>query len=113
MSADRGVLRLDEVASWLRTRLSDSLRVSPEAIRPDAPLALYGMDSLIGAMMLTEIQDEWGVLVDPSDVPPGMTIDDLADLVLVACDSAETIDRSTQHAPADTAHPYPKDSDAA
>ena len=80
--------RLDEIGRWLRLRLADSVQLPPETIRIDVPMTMYGVDSLLGVMMLTEIEDDLGVVVDPDDVPPAMTLQDLAQLVLLA-ESAE------------------------
>ena len=76
--------RLDEISRWLRLRLADSVQLPPESVRPDVPMSMYGVDSLLGVMMLTEIEDGLGVLVDPDDIPPAMTLHDLSRLVLLA-----------------------------
>ncbi len=76
--------RLDEVSRWLRLRLAESAQLPPESVRPDVPMSTYGVDSLLAVMMLTEIEDGLGVLVDPDDIPPAITVHDLAQLVLLA-----------------------------
>lgn len=76
--------RLDEISAWLRHRIADSVQLPPESVRPDVPMSTYGVDSLLGVMMLTEIEDGLGVLVDPDDIPQAMTLHDLAHLVLRA-----------------------------
>jgi len=81
--------RRRQLIDWLRERLSESVQLPPEAVRSDLPLSIYGVDSLLGVMMLTEIEDGLGVLIDPDDVPPAMTLDDLAELVLAAGSNGE------------------------
>lgn len=69
------------VSTWLRERLADSLQLDPQRIQPTAPLSSYGLDSMLSAMMLTEIEDTFGVLVDPAELPPGLSLDDLTRVV--------------------------------
>ena len=81
-SADaRRRIRQVEIERWLQGRLAESIQVASERVRVDAPLATYGFDSLVGVMMLTEIEDRLGVVLDPDEIGPGMTLRDLASLV--------------------------------
>ncbi len=77
-----GADRSATVGRWLRDRLADSLQVDPDRIHAAAPLTSYGLDSMLSAMLLTEIEDTVGVLVDPAALPPGMSLDDLTRIVL-------------------------------
>lgn len=70
------------LADWLVTTLSETLQADPRSIRRDVPLWEYGVDSLVAATLIAEVEDELGVYVDPADVPPGISLDELAAIVL-------------------------------
>jgi acyl carrier protein len=72
----------DELAEWLVTALGETLQTHPGSIRRDVPLWEYGVDSLVAATLIAEVEDELGVWVDPADVPPGISLDELAAIVL-------------------------------
>jgi acyl carrier protein len=71
-----------ELARWLIELLAETLQADAGSIRSDAPLWEYGMDSLVAATLLAEINDELAVWVDPADVPPGISVDDLVSIVM-------------------------------
>src|SRR5215217_3590968 len=72
----------DQLADWLVTALGETLQMDPRSIRRDVPLWEYGVDSLVAATLIGEVEDELGVWVDPVDVPPGISLDELAAIVL-------------------------------
>jgi acyl carrier protein len=71
-----------ELAEWLVTALGETLQTDPRSIRRDVPLWEYGVDSLVAATLIAEVEDALGVWVDPGEVPPGITLDELAAIVL-------------------------------
>jgi acyl carrier protein len=40
------------------------------------------VDSLVAATLIAEVEDALGVWVDPGEVPPGISLDELAAIVL-------------------------------
>jgi acyl carrier protein len=72
----------DDLADWLVTALGETLQTDPRSIRRDVPLWEYGVDSLVAATLIAEVEDQLGVWVDPVDVPPGISLDELAAIVL-------------------------------
>lgn len=74
----------DELADWLVEALGETLQADPRSIRRDLPLWEYGVDSLVAATLIAEVEDELGVWVDPLDVPPGISLDELAAIVLAS-----------------------------
>lgn len=72
----------DDLAEWLVNALGETLQTDPRSIRRDVPLWEYGVDSLVAATLIAEVEDELGVWVDPVDVPPGISLDELAVIVL-------------------------------
>jgi len=78
----RGSRAHDELRQWLVGVLAETLQTDPQSIRWDVPLWEYGMDSLVAATLLAELDDELGVWVDPADVRPGISLDELAAIVL-------------------------------
>ncbi len=72
----------EDVAAWLAGVLAEVVSADPASVRRDVPLWDYGVDSLVAATLVAEVEDELGVVVDPGDVPPGITLDELAEVVL-------------------------------
>jgi acyl carrier protein len=70
------------IADWLSQVLAEAVQLDPESIRSDVPLQEYGMDSLISAMLLAEIEDGLEVLLDPAELPTVMSLDELATIVV-------------------------------
>ncbi|MEU7068019.1 acyl carrier protein [Streptomyces sp. NPDC053429] len=61
-TADGGVLPHE----WLMDRLSLYLRRAPESIDPGVPLAEYGMDSVAALSLCGDLEDEFGLEVEPT-----------------------------------------------
>ena len=72
----------DDLAEWLVTALGETLQKDPRSIQRHVPLWEYGVDSLVAATLIAEVEDELGVWVDPVEVPPGISLDELAALIL-------------------------------
>ncbi|GHB74854.1 hypothetical protein GCM10010347_51700 [Streptomyces cirratus] len=51
---------------WLMDRLSLYLRRAPESIDPGVPLAEYGMDSVAALSLCGDLEDEFGLEVEPT-----------------------------------------------
>ncbi|MEU9085232.1 acyl carrier protein [Streptomyces sp. NPDC048357] len=51
---------------WLYARLSLYLRRAPETIDPGVPLAEYGMDSVAALSLCGDLEDEFGLEVEPT-----------------------------------------------
>ncbi|MGW0748088.1 acyl carrier protein [Streptomyces sp. NPDC002587] len=52
--------------AWLSARLSLYLRRAPETIDPTVPLAEYGMDSVAALSLCGDLEDEFGLEVEPT-----------------------------------------------
>ncbi|GAB1640674.1 acyl carrier protein [Krasilnikovia sp. MM14-A1259] len=74
----------EAVVAWLRTHLGDTLGVAPESLDGDAPLAVYGMTSLVSAILLADLEDAFDIAVDPADVPPDVTLTQVAEIAVAA-----------------------------
>ena len=55
----------DTLRTWLTTRVAAYLDRSPEEIDPAQPLSRYGLDSLTAVALCADIEDEYGIEVDP------------------------------------------------
>ncbi|MER6977464.1 acyl carrier protein [Streptomyces carpinensis] len=51
---------------WLLDRLSLYLRRAPDTIDPTVPLAEYGMDSVSALSLCGDLEDEFGLDVEPT-----------------------------------------------
>ncbi|MBT2546203.1 acyl carrier protein [Streptomyces sp. ISL-44] len=52
--------------AWLSARLSVYLRRAPETIDPTVPLAEYGMDSVAALSLCGDLEEEFGLEVEPT-----------------------------------------------
>ncbi|MEU1203861.1 acyl carrier protein [Nocardia sp. NPDC005825] len=74
MSAPESVL----IADWLARRVADYLVRPADDIDHTVPLAELGLDSVAAVGICGEIEDEWGLDVDPTIVFDYPAIVDLA-----------------------------------
>ncbi|SOD64425.1 Acyl carrier protein [Streptomyces zhaozhouensis] len=72
----------EDLTAWLTERLAVHARVSQDEIRPDVPMASYGLDSVNTVTMLVEIEDELGLVLDPNVPWDYPTIEALAGYLL-------------------------------
>jgi acyl carrier protein len=82
----------EQLAGWLVKVLAATLQEEPTSVRMDVPLWEYGVDSLVVATLLAEIDDQLGVWVDPADVPSGITLEELASIVMASGEVEEGSD---------------------
>ncbi|WP_433665651.1 acyl carrier protein [Nocardia sp. CA-136227] len=66
------------IADWLARRVADHLDRPADDIDPTVPLAELGLDSVSAVGICGEIEDEWGLDVDPTIVFDYPAIVDLA-----------------------------------
>jgi len=67
---------------WLTERLAAELDRDPAGLRPDVLLAEYGMDSIQAATLIADIEDAWGLALDPAVVWEHPTIAELAEVIV-------------------------------
>lgn len=82
---------LDATVDWLVRALAEMLEADAASVRREVPLWEYGVDSLVATTLLAEIDDELGVWVDPTDVPPGISLDELAAIVLQSAEEDDDV----------------------
>ncbi|MEU5266063.1 acyl carrier protein [Amycolatopsis sp. NPDC021455] len=58
----------EALCGWLTDRIAHYLDREPGDIDPDVPLGSYGMDSVSLTAMVGEIEDEYGLTLDPTTV---------------------------------------------
>ncbi|MFJ8629870.1 acyl carrier protein [Streptomyces sp. NPDC093568] len=56
----------DEVREWLRGRVAAHTGLPVDEIRPDLPLGEYGLDSVYALGLCAEIEDHYGIEVEPT-----------------------------------------------
>lgn len=66
---------------WLIERAARHLSPAPQQIRVDVPLAEYGLDSVSATGLAGEIEERWGLVVEPSLLWDHPTVAELADAV--------------------------------
>ncbi len=62
---------------WVRGHLAHVLGVAPESIALDKPLSSYGLDSIDAVLMAGELEEAFGIEIDPAS--------------FIECDSFEAI----------------------
>jgi acyl carrier protein len=66
---------------WLAELLSRRTGADPSRIRDDVPLTSYGLDSVAAVTIVVDIEERYGIVLDPETLWEYRTIDDLAELV--------------------------------
>ncbi|HEY6423370.1 MAG TPA: acyl carrier protein [Pseudonocardiaceae bacterium] len=54
------------VGRWLTGKVASYLKVDPAEIDPSRPLAEYGLDSVYALTLCAEIEDDLGLVVEPT-----------------------------------------------
>jgi acyl carrier protein len=67
------------MAAWLIDRITFYDQVDPATITVDAPLAELGLDSIYVLTLCGDIEDAYGVAIDPTFFADYQTLGDLAD----------------------------------
>lgn len=76
-------MKSDELRSWLAGRIAGYLRLPPQQVDPARRLEEYGLDSLYATVLCGEIEDELGLVVEPTLLWDHPTVDALT-LALLA-----------------------------
>ncbi|MEU7436132.1 acyl carrier protein [Streptomyces sioyaensis] len=63
---------------WITERIADYLEISVDDIEVDENITHYGVDSLARATLGADIEDEFGVEVEPDFFKDRVTIQDIA-----------------------------------
>lgn len=72
----------DEVREWLRGRVAAQTGRPAEEIRPDLPLSEYGLDSVYVLGLCAEIEDHYGIEVEPTVMWDHPSLDPLAEALV-------------------------------
>ncbi|MEU3255991.1 acyl carrier protein [Streptomyces sp. NPDC006997] len=71
-----------EVLAWLRGRVAAQTGRPAEEIAPDAPLSDYGLDSVYVLGLCAEIEDHYGIEVEPTIMWDNTSLAALTDALL-------------------------------
>lgn len=66
LSAQRATATVQEVQEWLRGCVAAYVRLPVADIEPDVPLSEYGLDSVYVLSLCAEIEDHYGIEVEPT-----------------------------------------------
>jgi acyl carrier protein len=72
----------DDVRAWLVARVAHYLDEPPETIDVQADLARYGLESVYAFALCGEIDEEWGVAIEPSLIWDVQDLAELADRIV-------------------------------
>ncbi|MCX4733347.1 acyl carrier protein [Streptomyces sp. NBC_01363] len=72
----------DALRQWVARHVADQARLPHEEIRPDVPLAEYGLDSLYAVALAADLEDGLGLALEPTVALEHGTIGELVDFVL-------------------------------
>lgn len=78
-SADTG--NIEEVCQWLIECIAGHLRLNAGDISTDAPLTDHGLDSLYALTVASEIEDHFGISLDPTVMWNHPTVLELAAVI--------------------------------
>lgn len=67
-----------DVAAWLVERVAEYREVAPAEIDTSVPLAELGLDSVYVLSLCGDVEDTWGLVVEPTVAWDHPTIDALA-----------------------------------
>lgn len=95
-------LTVDAVRSWLTERVAHYLERAPDRLDPDAKLVGYGLDSVYALTLCGDIEDEYGLEVDPTLAWDYPTLNAIAEVLV------EHLSRSSAGALGDAAPGYPQ-----
>ncbi|OZM72936.1 polyketide synthase [Amycolatopsis antarctica] len=70
-----------ELRGWLVERVADYVELPAEQIRHDVELSEYGLDSVSALTVCTDIEDRFGVSIEPTALWDHPTIDTFAEFV--------------------------------
>ncbi|WP_030766016.1 acyl carrier protein [Streptomyces sp. NRRL F-2664] len=82
---------------WLYARLSLYLRRAPETIDPTVPFAEYGMDSVAALSLCGDLEDEFGLEVEPTLLWDHPTVERLAGHLASVLPPAGPADAQDRH----------------
>jgi acyl carrier protein len=68
----------DTLVDWLIDRIAVYLATSPAAIETDKAFGDYGLDSAFALNLCTDLETEFGILVEPTVAWDYPTIDEMA-----------------------------------
>lgn len=71
----------NSIMSRLGTLLHERFDVDPSAVAPDTRLSELGIDSMLSADMMLDIEDALGFTFKHMDLPRDPTLQDVVDLV--------------------------------
>jgi acyl carrier protein len=54
------------VGDWVRAQVASYLETEPTVIDPDTPLVEYGLDSLYALTLCGDIEDHYGLVLEPT-----------------------------------------------
>lgn len=57
---------IDELRQWVLARVAYYIEGAPDDIDPDAKLVGYGLDSVYALTLCGDIEDRYGLVVDPT-----------------------------------------------
>jgi acyl carrier protein len=73
----------DEIAGWCREYVADLLQVPADTIDPAEDFDRLGVDSALAVSLLMEVEERYGVDLEPEELFANPTLDAVADHVLV------------------------------
>jgi acyl carrier protein len=71
-----------DILVWIQSYIGSLLDIEPNQVVPDAELHEFGMDSLAGVTMISELEEWLGIELDQAAFSRCHTVNDVADLVV-------------------------------
>ncbi|EFE72876.1 acyl carrier protein [Streptomyces filamentosus] len=65
MNPPEAVSTPSEVTAWITGQIAEFVNETPDRIAGDAPLTDHGLDSVSGVALCAQVEDRYGIEVDP------------------------------------------------
>ncbi|MCP3801988.1 acyl carrier protein [Allokutzneria sp. A3M-2-11 16] len=69
------------VREWTRERVAVHTKHSPCDVADDVPLYRYGLDSLYAVTLCLEVQERFGLVIEPTTIWDNPTVEKLATFI--------------------------------
>lgn len=82
MNAPEVVSTPSDVTAWIAGRIAEFVDETPDRIAGDVPLTDHGLDSVSGVALCAQVEDHYGIEVDPELLWRAPTLDEFVEALM-------------------------------